>query len=531
MSFHYGTSPSSGSCREILTRLAAFATSKYVSAAVVNVAGTGYATGDLLRVTHASAYGDCVLEVATTGGGGAVSTVVVRSAGAFARRLASAVVNAAGSGYAVGDILGIVGGTKTSQAKIRVATIGGGGAIATVTVFETGGAYTVDPTTTGCTLDATVGNSIGTGGTLDLTMQAITSGVGVASTKITGAGDDAATFDLTLVQNSWTALRDWNNYSVNSITDEKELILQGTAGGGATDPIVGIRTYTQTSGVNTNRGWVLAGMDAFNSGLAFGSQVGVGPSTTVSATGAIVLLMFDNAQSYWFNVSGRRLIAVVKAVGASTTTYQTGYLGLLNPFGTSSEAPYPMYVSGSTRSANRPPDSGGFFVSGPTEAFCDSSSTTPAAFRRASDGTYQSVTNSIAGAQSRIHMVTPISWPIEATSSVPDDVSKDAFFNIGGSAALATGGVATVLLMPTVTDNETELYPATVVSNPNGANANDSETTVRGEIDHVFWLSATKSDASAMVAEDMITVGSQRYLVFQNAHRAERYSYFALREA
>lgn len=530
MAFHYGTSPSSGSYREILTRLTAFCTSKNVTAAAVNAAGSGYAIGDLLRVTHASAYGDCILEVATVGGGGAVATVVVRSAGAFARRLASAVVNAGGSGYVVGDILGIVGGTKTSQAKVRVATIGGGGAIATVTLFETGGAYTVDPTTTGCTLDATVGSSVGTGGTLNLTMQAITSGTGVASTHLTGSGDDAATFNLTLVQNSWSVLRDWNNYSVNSVTDEKEVVLQGSAGGG-NDPIIGYRTYTQTSGLTTNYGWLQVGMDQFNASLGFTAQIGVGPSTTIGATGGIVLLMFDNAQSYWFRTTGRQVTAVVKAVGLATTTYQTGIIGLLNPFGTTTEAPYPMYVSGSSRTANQSPDAGGFSVSGPTELFSAATTSTPAAYRRGSDGTYQSVQNGNNGTmQTLLGSVFPVSLIQEPTSSSVDDIIRNGTFVINGTAALGTGASATTSLMPSIGANETQLYPATLVTSPNGAGANDSETTVRGEIDGVFWISAVKSDGTTMVAEDTLTSGSQRYRVFQNAHRTERYSYFALKE-
>lgn len=529
MAFHYGTSPSSGSYREILVRLTAFATSKYLSAAVVNAGGSNYAIGDLVSVPHASAYGAAVVEVLTLSGS-AIATVKVRAQGAYARRVGAVVINGAGSGYVAGDIVEVSTGTATEKAKVKVVTIGGGGAAATIAVFETGGAYSVDPTTTACVTDSSIGTGTGTGLTVDITMQAIVGASGIATTAVTGIGS-GATLNLTLVQSAWTVKRSWNNYSVNSVTDEKEMILQGTAGGGATDPIVGIRTYTQTSGINTNHGWVLVGMDSFNSGLAFTAQVGVGPSTTVSATGAIVLLMFDNAQNYWFNVTGRRLISVIKAVGASTTTYQTGYLGLLNPFGTSSEAPYPMYVSGSTRSANRAPDSAGFFVSGPTEVFADSTSTAPAAFRKASDGTYQAVQNGSNGSRQFNHCVTPISYPQEATSANADDVSKDAFMNIGGTVALATGGVATTLLMPTLTGNETLLYPATVVSAPGGAGANDSETTVRGELDAIFWMSATKSDATAMVAEDTITVGSQRYRVFQNAHRTERYSYFALTEA
>jgi len=528
MAFHYGTSPASGSYREILTRLAAFATSKHVSAAAVNNDGSGYTVGDLLTISHASDYGDCIIEVLTVGGGGEILTVAIRSAGAFARRLGSAVVNAGGTGYAVGNILEISGGTATEKAKVRVATIAGS-AVATVTVFETGGAYSADPTTTGCATSNEPGLGTGTGCTLDLTMQAIIGTTGIAATGGTGA---SATFDLTLTATGWTSLRNRNSFTTNSITDEKEVILQGTAGGG-NDPIVGFQTYTQTSGLDTRYGWLLVGMDTFNSGLSLASQVGVGPSTTISATGGIVLLMFDDDQDYWFRVNGRNMVATVKAVGASTTTYQTGVLGLMSPFGTTSEAPYPMYVSGSTRAANTAPDAAGFSVSGPTEVFAASASVAPAAFRRPSDGAYVAVLNSNNGSVTTVlGVVLPIGVASEATglSTSEDYLARVGGFGFTGGVSLVSGAVATVSLMPTIGDDETELYPATVCSYPNSAADNDSETTVRGEIDGIYWISATKADGSALVAEDTITVGSTRYKIFQNAHRTERYSYFALAE-
>jgi hypothetical protein len=56
----------------------------------------------------------------------------------------SATVVAGGSGYSVGDLITLAGGTFATRAVLRVATLGPGDAVATVTV-STDGAYTATP--------------------------------------------------------------------------------------------------------------------------------------------------------------------------------------------------------------------------------------------------------------------------------------------------------------------------------------------------------------------------------------------------
>lgn len=65
------------------------------------------------------------------GGGGAAATANVGFSGAQA-------IGAGGAGYVVGDILTAVGGTFTSPGKFKVQTIGGGGAVTAVTVYDPG---------------------------------------------------------------------------------------------------------------------------------------------------------------------------------------------------------------------------------------------------------------------------------------------------------------------------------------------------------------------------------------------------------
>lgn len=533
--FQTGTSPSSNSYREILTRLVATATSQHVSAAAINNAGTGYTIGDVLTITHAGAYQPCLIEVLTLGGGGSIATFAIRANGAFSNRVATVAVNAGGTGYPVSTTitLEIQGGTSTEKAKVT-ATTNGSGVVTSVVLFETGGAYTVAPAATGATT-AIIGPSTattGSGCTINTTMTTLIGVTGAAATGGTGA---SATFNLTLTASGWTALWNRNAYSTNSINNEKEVILQGLAGTG-TDPIVGFRTYTATSGT-TRYGWCVVGMDSFNAGLTFATMPNVGPNPDQTSNLGICFLMFDNTQSYWFSVRNRRIVAVVKAVGASITSYVSMHAGLLNPFGTATEVPYPLYLSGSTRSFVRTPDSGGFFVTGLTEAFADTTRC-PAAYRRASDGAWTTVQNVNNGAATTVNIVAPVGGTSAISVSAAEDNITDSgrlTFDVFTATGLALpgGGAATQVLMPAlgVTDNPF-LYPVVVLTHSvDGLGDAGPEHLLRGEIDGVFWLHANKTDGTSFASEDTVTIAGVRHRVFANAHRTERYSFFALTES
>ena len=103
-------------------------------------------------------------DAATSGGGGTGCTLTLT----WGDILLSAVSAAQGTGYVVDDILTLTGGTVTTDATVRAATIGGSGEVLTVTI-ETAGDYTTAPgnpitttggTGTGCTLTGTWGEFI-----------------------------------------------------------------------------------------------------------------------------------------------------------------------------------------------------------------------------------------------------------------------------------------------------------------------------------------------------------------------------------
>lgn len=76
--------------------------------------------------------------------------------------IATAPVTTPGTGYAVGDLLGVVGG---NAGLLEVLTVGGGGAVLTVAILQNGSAYTAGASTTttngagtGCVVTITVGS-------------------------------------------------------------------------------------------------------------------------------------------------------------------------------------------------------------------------------------------------------------------------------------------------------------------------------------------------------------------------------------
>lgn len=557
MAFHYATSPSSGSYREILTRLVAFSTSKHISAIAINAAGTGYTAGNILTITHAGAYGDAKIEVLTVGGSGEILTVAIRAAGAFSNRVATVAVNAGGSSYPVSTTvyLEIQGGTATEKAKVS-ATTNGSGVVTAVSLFETGGAYSVAPSATAATT-AIVGPSTattGSGCTINTTMTSLIGTTGIAAT---GGSGSSATFDLTLTDTGWTAMRNENDYSVNSINTEKEVILRGTVAGGD-EPYIGFRTYTQTSGLSTRYGWVLVGMDGFNAGLAFASQPNAGPIPSSGTVGDITaspppgpyFLLFDNAQDYWFTVNGRRMTCVVKAQGPSVLSYTSMYAGLMNPFGTATEAPYPMYLSATTAVPNTPPDAASTTVTGITELCSSVTAGRQAAayFRDPTSGLYGRVMNTTGSTV--VNNSTTQNDPYDArivlypTGSAQGSTSVNVlnagcrvvfgnddsvYSRVGATLTDDDLAPAVSTVMPTIGDNEMLLIPCVVSSSVN--NPPVYYHAILGELEGIYWIPGATSSGTTVVSEDTITISSTRYKIFPNVNRRERYSFFAIKEA
>lgn len=215
-----------------------------------------------------------------------------------------AAVNAGGSGYVVGDILTVAGGTALVAAQAEVTSVAAG-VIDGIRIFNAG-SYSVDPTTT--------------------------------ANAVTGGSGSGATVDLTMSGLGWTVDVDqvWDGGS------EREVIAHGE-GGGADAIYVGWRTFSNVGGDYYN--WELHGMTGYTAGLGINEQPNTSPGNHENEDDTpgrgCYLILNQNSFNWWLNISPYRIIVTVNIGGS----YWHAYMGWGNRFGTSSEYPYPMLIA------------------------------------------------------------------------------------------------------------------------------------------------------------------------------------------
>lgn len=423
---------------------------------------------------------------------------------ATSNHVSAATISAGGTGYTVGDILTSTGGTFTHAAKFRVTTVGAG--IITGLVIAEGGAYTVNPSSP------------------------------VSTTGGTGTG---ATVTVSFVATGWTTLID-----ATFGGSEKVLMLQGVGSG--TDTLyVGITTFTATAvdGFNTCKNWGLWATTGYNSLLQWYQQAGISPGfsavdgSTLVTGGAYVPLKAADAfnLSFWFSITGRRIECVCKVQTASTTFYPSFHLGWMNPFGTTTEFPYPMLVLGSSARNNCwYGDTVVGRISGITEAIGIQGRTGPGWYRR-SDSTWISINNSVANdsaSPTRGSSANYVIYPVGqgAIEGNVEDVTVADGSGWTWDDVIATNGVPgteIIKLQPTPDGGSgiRILVPVTVLASDDDGGSNDVEFL--GDVDQVYWVTGVGGVAS----EDFMDIGTNRYRIFQNGNRVTDYSFLCIKEA
>ncbi len=143
-----------------------------------NISNNGTLTSDF-RLTFQSA----------TGTSASISTVAqtVSGSGIYRNTIPSATITTGGSGYAVGDVLTVSGGTFSTAATFKVTTVLDG-AITGVVIVGTGEGYTVAPTNPA----STTTNGLGSGATL--TISRVLSTANFQSIAINNNNDYGVTF-------------------------------------------------------------------------------------------------------------------------------------------------------------------------------------------------------------------------------------------------------------------------------------------------------------------------------------------------
>lgn len=409
-------------------------------------------------------------------------------------------IQAGGTGYAVGDIVTVTGGTFDFVAKLRVTTVSGG--VVTGVVVSEGGSYTSNPSnpvavtgpgnddatfnltfaSNGWTLrrrsqqaaSATVGSggSGGTNGTQTVTLGA-TGAVGVTTT---------ATFSVTVSGGAITAVlgvvtpglyekmptnpvavtgaglmgATLNVTSAAPTTQDQVAILEGT-GGGSDQIFVGVRTYQAVNGANTAFNWSLHGFSAFNDGLTFDAQANKSPGDPTLATniqGAFVPLHNAGASfplDFWFSITPNRLIAEVKVRNATVTHYSSLYMGFVNRYGSPSEWPYPLFIAGSSTRVRALFDSTIItYVSSIMELIAVSSAANGPGWYLRSDSTWQPIANSSVSSDetspTRAKQQSRTTFPVGESIPGNQDIDNDDLISDNGGFQLSGNGATDCII-------------------------------------------------------------------------------------
>jgi len=526
---------------DLLNQLREIATSDHVSAVVVNAGGTGYVVGDILTVAGGTSTHTATIEVLTVSTG-AVATVRIKTGGAYtadptltanavtggtgssctldltmtatgwtvvreSEEVTAAAINSGGTGYTVNDVLTVVGGLGDGvtdavvAATITVDTVSSG--VITAVTVTTGGHYEepISPTTA-----VTVTGGTGTGATFDLTFAVLT---------------DA----------------------------EKILVMEGTAGGAGDDVTVAIKTFNTASGFNTAYNWMLLGLQDFSAALTLQDQSNVSPGLATSGSGPVVVtedttqgayvpLKDDDGfpMDFWFSITDRRIVGVVKLETAIITHYASFYLGFLNQFGTAAERPYPIYVSGCQSRYNAFfADAAPKLMSGITELYGGSSEDGPGWYRRHSSSAWVEVRNGGHTESSGTRAIStgdghlyptgkPDVQPTGADRIVADNADFDWQEMIQMGSAVSP--VLELRETPGSPDDVRPLIPCAVLYT-DGTAPGDFE--IQGELDNVFWTSIAGGSPS-VGSEDSFAFDGDVYSIFQNGNRANVYSFMVIKE-
>ena len=483
----------------------------------------------------------------------------------------AAALNAAGTGYTVGDVLGITetGGTANISAKIEVVTITGGGGtgpIGTVRIHNAG-SYSTNPSTlTGNALTGGTGSSA----TIDLTMNdvgwtvdrdlgmevttvdSVAAGgtnysVGDKITLTGGNFETACVLEVATLSGSAVAtvtIDEPGLYNIQpsdpvaqgstdgsgsgatfnlSFGGERQVICHGE-GGGSEEIYAGWRTYSIPGSDIYN--WECHGLTGYSSSLPMIEQ----PGATQGEWGAgdpedqgFYTIMTSTTFNWWLSIDSFRIILTNKASSA----YFHTHMGWGNRIGTSSEYPYPYLISCPSEYHDRN-STAVEKLSSITDPWQGSSSqNTVHTAVYLPGGAWQQFINRRLTAVYDDYCVVPTQRPQLAFTS-PSQVqdrfmtNSKAFSDIIFSTSNGSGGATSAVLKTVGDDDHHVLLPCYYVSSVPAPGA------ILVEVDGCRWCNNFGSVSSEdRFVEDDGTV----WRVFQNGNRTDTYAYIAIKEA
>lgn len=573
--------------KDLLNQLSAIGEDENMATATIYDGGSGYIVGEIISITGGTATHAPEVEVISIETGDTLATV--------------ASIVAGGTGYAVGDTVNIDGGTYTQQGVLEVTTesagvvtglqinnagvysVQPGGTVATTKITGSGDdALTVTLTWNSSVTGIVVGIHISDHGAYSVTptspvaTTASASGVNLqlSTTYVETAWDTIDIFDLSVAASAVVSAGG-TGYSVSDVLNVEggtgvtaqaqftvstvsggvvtgiTLTTAGkyyttpsnpaatTSGGGGTgctltvtwdtttsrrcylhntntDVYMGIRT--QYNSTYSAYSWRLVGYTGYTSAL---TDWEVQPG--FSGDDECYVSLANSSINYWFSINDNRITGIFE-VGSS---YPNMYMGLLEPWLTAAEYPYPLLIQGSN-TRERPASEalqGG--MPNPGSTISDAADEGPGRIRKP-DGTWESVKNWY-GAVQTMHGVADIGmqptqhWDLSPVTNYADmgwydrtTAPERTTWNI----FVGSGFVDSINGKLKGASDEYVLIPLSI--------ADHDLLTQFGVLENVYWFD---NHDYGVAAKDRIVINGVRYMVFQNCTRAIRNHFFCVKEA
>ncbi len=349
-------------------------------------------------------------------------------------------------------------------------------------------------------------------------MQAIIGTSAIAQTSTTGSGT-GATFDLTLTDTGMTAVHNRNEGTSDSVTDQKEVVLQGTVSG-ADAPYIGFFTYRTDNGGQKRYGIACFGMTAFNSGLALSAQPGIGPLawTTGSSSGSHILVAEEVAENnlWGIHVDGRCITGFIRGnIATEADSYHTFYVGLGDGFGPTTTSPYPMVIAASSNNHDR--RTSDLSSTGLAEAFQDPIGGGPIYYLRKSDKSWQTVRNTITPSSEQN---TNVMWPRGLISEASDNEHlfvEDNNWRMLNDGVIGSGIRANVLgkIYPCPGSSPVWTFQPLTIFSSGGSGAQTVNTEPVARLRNCFFGPTVNESGAVHTAEDEVpgeTDSDARYI-------------------
>lgn len=398
------------------------------------------------------------------------------------------VLNAGGTGWAVGDLFTINGGTTVGgHAAIGEVLTEAAGVALTVRIFAAG-AYTSSP------------------------------GVAATTTAIIPATGINLTVDATIAVTGWATDR-----SQVLVAPERELLLRGT-GSGSDEIFIGFETKrTVASGVFY---WELAGATGFDNGEDFDTQPG--SSRQVLTTDDCTTPLNDGTIDYFIVIDPFH----IKLIAKSGSSYTNLYMGFIFTYATPAEYPYPLLIMGCSSSSGRsvPFSSTDEFLSGMHDPLQFTSNEDGPGAIREIDGQWYVLANAFRSSVSKIKITDRVIYP---AGSIPNNdgaafqlIDRFCTYTTANDINIVFGGqrqgVPNMLLEPSVDSGGdiAFLWPTMIYQKV------PSQQFLGEMIDvhpvSVFGLGAVSEDTMTLANGDV-------YLLFQNCNRTDTWAFFAIK--